>query len=91
MCRVGLPDFLLVMGRTAAVAGKRNKRFELPLYRIGVTGFEPATSSSRTKRSTKLSYTPWIEPAANRWWTVIDENCIHHLNTRPIAEIRTEL
>ncbi len=25
---------------------------------VGVTGFEPATSSSRTKRSTKLSYTP---------------------------------
>jgi hypothetical protein len=27
---------------------------------IGVTGFEPATSWSRTKRSTKLSYTPDI-------------------------------
>src|SRR5690606_11562899 len=26
--------------------------------KIGVTGFEPAASSSRTKRSTKLSYTP---------------------------------
>ncbi len=25
---------------------------------VGVTGFEPTTSSSRTKRSTKLSYTP---------------------------------
>ena len=25
---------------------------------IGVTGFEPATSSTRTTRSTKLSYTP---------------------------------
>ena len=25
---------------------------------VGVTGFEPATSSSRTTRSTKLSYTP---------------------------------
>ena len=25
---------------------------------VGVTGFEPAASSSRTKRSTKLSYTP---------------------------------
>ncbi len=28
------------------------------LWPIGVTGFEPATSSSRTTRSTKLSYTP---------------------------------
>ena len=26
--------------------------------RIGLTGFEPATSWSRTKRSTKLSYSP---------------------------------
>ncbi len=25
---------------------------------IGVTGFEPTASSSRTKRSTKLSHTP---------------------------------
>jgi len=25
---------------------------------IGVTGFEPAASSSRTKRATKLRYTP---------------------------------
>jgi hypothetical protein len=27
---------------------------------VGVTGFEPATSWSRTKRSTKLSYTPAV-------------------------------
>ena len=27
-------------------------------YLVGVTGFEPATSSSRTRRSTKLSHTP---------------------------------
>ena len=26
---------------------------------VGVTGFEPATSSSRTKRATKLRYTPF--------------------------------
>jgi hypothetical protein len=28
------------------------------LRMVGVTGFEPATSWSQTKRSTKLSYTP---------------------------------
>ena len=28
---------------------------------VGVTGFEPATSSSRTKRATKLRYTPISE------------------------------
>src|SRR5690606_9182269 len=26
---------------------------------VGVTGFEPATASSRTKRATKLRHTPW--------------------------------
>jgi hypothetical protein len=26
---------------------------------VGVTGFEPATSSSRTTRATKLRHTPW--------------------------------
>lgn len=29
---------------------------------VGVTGFEPATSSSRTKRATKLRHTPWQSP-----------------------------
>ncbi len=28
-------------------------------YVVGVTGFEPATSTSRTSRSTKLSHTPF--------------------------------
>ena len=28
------------------------------LTMVGVTGFEPATSSSRTKRATKLRHTP---------------------------------
>ena len=27
-------------------------------FLVGVTGFEPATSSSRTTRATKLRYTP---------------------------------
>ncbi len=30
---------------------------------VGVTGFEPAASSSRTKRATKLRHTPWPAPA----------------------------
>src|SRR4029079_1331710 len=29
---------------------------------VAVTGFEPATSSSRTKRATKLRHTPWQTP-----------------------------
>jgi hypothetical protein len=34
---------------------------DLLLQRVGVTGFEPATSSSRTKRATKLRHTPVSE------------------------------
>ena len=30
----------------------------MEIKKIGVTGFEPATSASRTQRSTKLSHTP---------------------------------
>jgi hypothetical protein len=33
---------------------------ELVKLRVGVAGFEPTTSSSRTKRATKLRYTPMI-------------------------------
>ena len=42
-------------------------------YLIGVTGFEPATSWSQTKRSTKLSYTPNIQ------WNLINQIFCHEL------------
>jgi hypothetical protein len=44
--RIGGPG--LLAGTTA----------ELVKLRVGVAGFEPTTSSSRTKRATKLRYTP---------------------------------
>ena len=34
------------------------KRLFEGVFMVGVTGFEPATSSTRTKRATKLRYTP---------------------------------
>src|SRR4029434_899933 len=33
---------------------------------VGATGFEPATSWSQTRRSTKLSYTPTLQKTAGR-------------------------
>ena len=41
-------------------AKKPNKKavVRLPFCLVGVTGFEPATFWSRTKRATKLRYTP---------------------------------
>ncbi len=47
------PDLLLSTDKARAA-----RRAALALS-VGVTGFEPAASASRTQRSTKLSYTPW--------------------------------
>ena len=55
-----------VFGRYAPSLGaKRARTFVLALLTllVGVTGFEPATSSSRTKRATKLRHTPWLTKA----------------------------
>ena len=38
------------------------------LVKIGVTGFEPATSWSQTRRSTKLSYTPQLRVMLITMW-----------------------
>ena len=58
---------------------------------VGVTGFEPAASWSRTKRSTKLSYTP--QPAApreGRGKSLLTSRphrctCFHPRNASPLA------
>ena len=36
------------------------------MYPVGVAGFEPTASSSRTKRATKLRHTPVRPDAAER-------------------------
>src|SRR3712207_4262307 len=49
-------------GRTAikinGLAGALRGASGQAVHYVGVTGFEPATSSSRTKRATKLRHTP---------------------------------
>src|SRR5947207_8498545 len=40
------------------VVNAKTRNFINPIGKVGVTGFEPATSWSQTTRSTKLSYTP---------------------------------
>src|SRR2546423_158 len=44
--------------RSARGNAKVRSFIEAVRRKIGVTGFEPATSWSQTRRSTKLSYTP---------------------------------
>ena len=39
---------------------------------VGVTGFEPATSSSRTKRATKLRHTPMAPRSGGPWRSLAD-------------------
>ena len=55
-----LPDFSQTAWeneiRAALPVGETDP--DLWLCSVGVAGFEPTTSSSRTKRATKLRYTP---------------------------------
>jgi hypothetical protein len=46
----------------SALAKNRSDGNQMPSELVGVAGFEPAASSSRTKRAAKLRYTP---PAHN--------------------------
>ena len=38
-------------------------------FMVGVTGFEPTTSATRTQRSTRLSYTPICAPIMHPFFT----------------------
>ena len=53
---------------------------------IGVTGFEPAASWSRTKRSTELSHTPMVCAKPLHWhvvyYTISDRTCQYALEEK---------
>ena len=51
----------------------------MPSELVGVAGFEPAASSSRTKRAAKLRYTP---PARNLTGTARDFDSLAETRTR---------
>jgi hypothetical protein len=55
-----LPEFSREMPQTQFGAGLPGREIgpDLLLPLVGVAGFEPTTSSSRTKRATKLRHTP---------------------------------
>lgn len=48
---------------TADALGNKKGGTEVPPRVVGLAGFEPAASSSRTKRATKLRYSPFC----NSW------------------------
>ena len=52
---------VLILGITCFAIQKRHCQTAMPfdfVILVGMTGFEPATSSSRTMRATKLCYIP---------------------------------
>ena len=48
-----------ILHETAKTKQKTTRKWAV-FCLVGVTGFEPATSSSRTTRATKLRYTPVV-------------------------------
>ncbi len=58
----------------------------MPSELVGVAGFEPAASSSRTKRAAKLRYTP---PARNLTGTARDFDSLAETRTRSSTALRT--
>ena len=43
------------------VRGARDPRETPHAFLVGLPGFEPRTSASRTQRATKLRHSPWVE------------------------------
>lgn len=59
ICKItGDPGWVAVLRSCTTGKGPAGSLPAGPLTCVGVTGFEPATSSSRTKRATKLRHTP---------------------------------
>ena len=52
---------------------------------VGVTGFEPAASSSRTTRATKLRHTPLFPLCGDNYTIIAQNRCAR---TRPVTRVR---
>src|SRR5215813_1105859 len=64
------------------VASAESSKLVLLSAHVGVAGFEPTTSSSRTKRATKLRHTPREATTAYRTRQVcrqIDNRCLNRM------------
>jgi hypothetical protein len=46
-------------GTTSELPAVIDRRYKTPEKKIGLVGFEPTASATRTQRSTKLSHSPW--------------------------------
>lgn len=52
--------FLSAVFSPPRFAHKKKTTAKVAFFMVGLTGLEPATSSSRTKRSTRLNYNPKV-------------------------------
>jgi hypothetical protein len=70
----------------SALAESRTRLGRMPSELVGVAGFEPAASSSRTKRAAKLRYTP---PARNLTGAARDFDSLAETRTRSRTAARS--
>ena len=54
---------------------------------IGVTGFEPAASASRTQRSAKLSHTPFYHKPVNKTGNILIFDICYHILMGKICQL----
>ena len=68
--------WIVILGEDKTKKGEtlKNQRFSLW---VGLAGFEPAASSSRTKRATKLRYSPFGN--RRRYYIVVVDNANRHV------------
>ncbi len=57
---VDFSDLASICKQVCILLNQKTLHFVQGFLVVGVAGFEPTTSSSRTKRATGLRYTPWI-------------------------------
>ena len=74
---------LFVVSGVCSICGEKPKR-----KLVGVAGFEPTTSSSRTKRATKLRHTPREATTAYRTAPAPRQRALPRQPRRPAAAVR---
>ena len=68
--------WIVILGEDKTKKGETLKDQRFSLW-VGLAGFEPAASSSRTKRATKLRYSPFGN--RRRYYIVVVDNANRHV------------
>jgi hypothetical protein len=88
-CLIGPESALIKQRSNAALTFDAGQGWFCHLdQRVGVAGFEPTTSSSRTKRATKLRHTPREATTAYRTAPAPRQRALPRQPRRPAAAVR---